>query len=110
MPDFDIIGPTPIIAKTQFYGKFQLEKGWRQHADTELTINTLSDLTTWFQVFASGSSYTYYNLDKFIISKIKSYGDDDVLYLEWFTFDTIQKNQGRTVMGFFDVLGYIGGI
>jgi hypothetical protein len=55
-------------------------------------------------------NYEYYNLESFLISKIKNYGDELYLYDEWFSLDTIQNNQSRKVMGFFDVIGNVGGI
>jgi hypothetical protein len=70
----------------------------------------LSDLTKWIQIFAGSNEYVYYNLGSFLISRIKNYDHDVILYAEWFSFDSIQKNQSRQVMGFFGVLGNVGGI
>ena len=63
MADFSIVGPTPIMQKPSFYGRFQLEKGFVQHGDSLIRRNVLSDLTTWFQLFATPKIYTYYNLE-----------------------------------------------
>ena len=48
MADFTIIGPSPIISKPKYCGKFQLEKGFVQHGDSEIRKIVLSDMTTWF--------------------------------------------------------------
>jgi hypothetical protein len=89
------MGSDPIITKAQFYGRSQLEKGWVQHADTEMRINVFRDMTNWIQIFASPVTHTYFSLESYIITKVRTYGKADYnkgernLYVDWFTFDTI---------------------
>ena len=73
-------------------------------------------MTKWVQIFGGTVTHTYYSLESYYISKIKTYEKGSYtysaknLYIEWFTFDTIQLDQSRTVLSFFQILGNVGGV
>lgn len=89
MPDFSILGPPPIISKMAFLGRQQLYKGFEIHADSTLKRNVLTDILNYIQLFGRANVYTYFNLDDYIVSKLKNFGSVTRVYSEWFTLDTI---------------------
>ena len=90
MADFSIIPGKPVISILQFYGHYQMEKGWTNHADTTIEWNWINNVVDYIQIFGEGMSYHYFHLKSFVITRLKAYNDDDTLYIEWITFDQIK--------------------
>ena len=44
------------------------------------------------------------------MSRLRSYNDDDPVYIEWLTLDTQQSGVDRRAFGLWDVFGKVGGI
>jgi hypothetical protein len=65
--DLSIIGSSPVIRKAVWMGKYQLEYGKRQHADSWYKKKTLSDTLSWFQLFPSAVNYEFFQISDFIV-------------------------------------------
>ena len=87
--DLNIIGTSPIIQKAKFMGRYQLEYGKVQHADTEYRTVQFQDNLSWFQLFPQGVNYQFFKLSAFTISPHFTF-EKKHLYMEWFTLDALE--------------------
>ena len=44
------------------------------------------------------------------MTRVKTFADDESLFSDFYTFDRVQHDSSRTVMGFLDIVASIGGV